>query len=109
VLRELWETPEFGYDPVIVKALINLLGMYPVGTVVILDSYELALVHAVNSDATQIHRPVVRVLCGADGSWLNPAPLADLTDRSENGEFARSIIKVTKAEKYGILVSEYLG
>ncbi len=109
VLRELWETPELGHDPVIVKALINLLGIYPVGTVVILDSYELALVHAANPDATQIHRPVVRVLCGGDGTWLNPAPLADLTDRSEDGEFARSIIKVTKAEKYGIKVSDYFG
>ena len=109
VLRELWESPELGYDPVIVKALINLLGIYPIGTVVILDSYELALVHAANSDTTQIHRPVVRMLCGEDGTWLNPAPLADLTDRNEDGEFARSIIKVTKAEKYGIKVSDYLG
>ena len=93
----------------IVKALINLLGIYPVGTVVILDSYELALVHAASTDATQIHRPVVRLLCDADGVWFEPAPLADLTDRREDGEFARSIIKVTKAKKYGINVSDYLG
>ena len=73
----------------------------------ILDTYELALLHAANSDATQIHRPVVRVLCGADGTWLDPAPLADLTVRREDGEFERSIIKVTKAKKYGIKVSEY--
>ena len=62
VLRELWEKPELGHDPVIVKALINLLGIYPIGTVVILDSYELALVHAANSDANPDHRPVVRLL-----------------------------------------------
>ncbi len=109
VLRELWEKTELGHDPVIVKALINLLGIYPVGTVVILDSYELALVHAANADATQIHRPVVRLLCDADGTWLQPAPLADLTDRGEDGEFARSIIKVTKPEKYGIKVADYFG
>ena len=109
VLRELWEKPELGHDPVIVKALINLLGIYPIGTVVILGSYELALVHAANSDTTQIHRPVVRLLCGADGTWLAPAPLADLTERRENGEFSRSIIKVTKPENYGINVSDYFG
>jgi hypothetical protein len=44
-----------------------------------------------------------------DGTWLNPSPLADLNDRCDDGEFARSIIKVTKAEKYEIKVSDYLG
>ena len=107
VLRELWQQPELGHDPVIVKALINLLGTYPVGTVVILDNYELALVHSANADPDQIHRPVVRLLCGMDGIWLDPPPLADLTDRNEDGSFARSIIKVTKAQKYGIKVSDY--
>jgi hypothetical protein len=75
--------------------------------VVILDSYELALVHSANSDPAQIHRPVVRLFCGVDGIWLDPAPLADLTGRNEDGSFVRSIIKVTKAQKYGITVSDY--
>jgi len=36
VLREMWENPKRGYDPIMVKALINLIGVYPVGTCVIL-------------------------------------------------------------------------
>ena len=40
VLREMWENPKRGYDPVLVKALINLIGIYPVGTCVILDTFE---------------------------------------------------------------------
>lgn len=107
VLRELWEDESLGHDPVIVKALINLLGIYPVGTVVILDSYELALVHAASTDAAFLHRPIVRLLCDAEGRWLSPAPLVDLAQTTETGDFARSIIKVTNAEKYGIKVSEY--
>ena len=107
VLRELWEDQSLGHDPVIVKALINLLGIYPVGTVVILDTYELALVHAANTDATFLHRPIVRLLCDAEGRWLSPAPLVDLALTTESGGFARTIIKVTSAEKYGIEVSEY--
>jgi HD-GYP domain-containing protein (c-di-GMP phosphodiesterase class II) len=42
VLRELREDPDGCHDPVLVKALINLLGTYPVGTCVILDTHELA-------------------------------------------------------------------
>jgi hypothetical protein len=92
---------------VVVKALINLLGIYPVGTCVILDSYELALVHSANSDASFVHRPIVRLLCDANGLWLSPAPLVDLAETNANGDFVRSIIKVTSPEKYGIKVSDY--
>ena len=107
VLRELWEDESLGHDPVVVKALINLLGIYPVGTCVILDSYELALVHSANSDASFVHRPIVRLLCDANGLWLSPAPLVDLAETNANGDFVRSIIKVTSPEKYGIKVSDY--
>ena len=74
ILRLFWEEPERGFDPLLVKALTNLLGIYPVGTCVILDSRELAIVHAANSDAAMIHRPVVRVICSADGTWLRRGP-----------------------------------
>lgn len=107
VLRELWENKELGFDPVIVKALINLLGIYPVGTCVILDTYELALVHAANADPTFVHRPTVRLLCDADGLWLEPAPLVDLSKTDDEGGFERSIIKVTDPDRYGIKVSDY--
>jgi len=107
VLRELWENERLGFDPVIVKALINLLGIYPVGTVVILDTYELALVHAANSDPVFVHRPIVRLLCDADGDWNDPAPLVDLADTDDDGKHVRSIIKVTNAERYGIQVADF--
>jgi HD-GYP domain-containing protein (c-di-GMP phosphodiesterase class II) len=107
VLRELWEDKTLGLDPVIVKALINLLGIYPVGTCVVLDTLELALVHEANSDLSFVHRPIVRVLSGADGVWLDDPPLFDLADPAEDGTFLRSIIKVTDPARYGISVSDY--
>jgi HD-GYP domain-containing protein (c-di-GMP phosphodiesterase class II) len=107
VLRELWENKGLGHDPVIVKALINLLGVYPVGTCVILDTYELAIVHSANSDGAYLHRPIVRLLSDADGHWLTPPPLVDLAATNDRGAFARSIIKVTRADRYGIRASDY--
>ena len=89
------------------KALINLLGIYPLGTLVILDSYELAIVHAANSDSALVHRPVVRLLCDANGLWNEPAPLVDLGDTNDEGGYVRSIIKVTNPDRYGITVSDY--
>ena len=44
------DNPRRGMDPVVVKAFINLTGIYPVGTLVVLDTFELGIVHAVESD-----------------------------------------------------------
>ena len=107
VLRELWEDPSYGHDPVLVKALINLLGIYPVGTCVILDTFEVGLVHAANSDSTHIDRPIVRILGDGTGQWLDDPPLVDLAVTESDGSFSRSIIKVTDPDRYLINVSDY--
>jgi HD-GYP domain-containing protein (c-di-GMP phosphodiesterase class II) len=107
VLREMWENPRRGLDPVLVKALINLLGIYPVGTCVVLDTYEVALVHAANPDRDFINRPVVRLVLDASGQRLTPAPLANLAEADASGNFKRSIIKVTDPAKWGITPGEY--
>ena len=107
VLREMWENPRRGLDPVLVKALINLLGIYPVGTCVVLDTYELALVHAANPDLDFINRPIVRIVLNDTGQVLDPAPLANLAETTADGSYRRSIIKVTDPAKWGILPGSY--
>ena len=107
VLREMWENPRRGLDPVLVKALINLLGIYPVGTCVVLDTYELALVHAANPDADFLNRPIVRIVMNDTGQALDPAPLANLAETGADGGFRRSIIKVTDPAKWGITPGSY--
>ena len=107
VLKQLWEDDALGFDPVIVKALINVLGVYPVGTLVILDTHELALVFQANPDAVHIHRPLVRIICNAEGMWLDEPPVVDLAETAPEGDFRRSVIKVTNPERYGVRVSEY--
>ena len=102
ILLEMWEARGRGYETGLVKALINLLGIYPVGTCVILDSYEIAVVHAANPDPTQLHRPIVQIVCGADGSRIDSGELVDLAQTDGTGNFRRSIVKVTDPGKYGI-------
>jgi HD-GYP domain-containing protein (c-di-GMP phosphodiesterase class II) len=107
VLKEMWENPRRGYDPVVVKAFINLIGVYPVGTCVILDTYDVGIVHAANSDVSEVHRPVVRIVATSDGALQQPGFLVDLAQRDEQGNYPRTIIKVTDPEKFGINVSDY--
>ena len=107
VLKEMWENPRRGQDPVLVKAFINLTGVYPVGTAVILDTYEIGIVHGANPDPAQLHRPIIRVVMTSDGQSLGDGFLTDLTDSKGDGTFQRSIIKVTDPDKYGIKPSDY--
>ncbi len=108
VLREMWRNPQRGYDPVLVKALINLLGIYPVGTAVILDTFEVAIVAGPGSDSTQLHRPVVRIALDDQGTRLSPpGELVDLGQQTPDGLYARTIVKVTTPDRYGLVVSDY--
>ncbi|HEX3928805.1 MAG TPA: HD domain-containing phosphohydrolase [Gemmatimonadales bacterium] len=108
VLKEMWLNPGRGYDRTLVKALINLLGIYPVGTCVILDTFEVAVVAGSSPDPDQLHRPLVRIAIDADGGRV-PAPglLIDLSTPSADGSYPRTIVKVTSSERYGLVTGDY--
>jgi HD-GYP domain-containing protein (c-di-GMP phosphodiesterase class II) len=109
VLREMRDNPKRGFDPILVKALITATGVYPVGTLVILDTHELAVVSEVNKNPDLLHRPKVKVISDPLGVPLSETVTLDLAaDDPSTGGAARTIIKTTDPQKYGIRVSDYL-
>jgi hypothetical protein len=107
VVREMRDNPRRGMDPVIVKAFISLTGIYPVGTLVILDTMELAIVHSVSPIAEMLSRPIVRIIGDPQGNVLHPGDLADLSEKDERGIYRRTIIKTEAPERYGIRIGDY--
>jgi len=108
VIREMRENPKRGYDPLLVKAFMNVTGVFPVGTLCILDSGELAVVTARNPDPRRLHQPVVKVISDAMGMMLATPVTVDLAELNpETGEPLRAIVKTTDPDKYGIRVSDY--
>jgi len=109
VLAEMRDNPKRGQDPILVKALINATGVYPIGTLVILDSMEMAVVSGVNRELDKLHQPVVKVISDSMGVPLAEPVTLDLSAVDpETGMPARSIIKTTDPQKYGVQVSDYL-
>jgi HD-GYP domain-containing protein (c-di-GMP phosphodiesterase class II) len=109
VLKEMRDNPARGFDPLLVKAFVSLTGIYPVGSVVILDSYELAVVVAPSTRADVYHQPVVKIIYDELGIPLSPPRTLDLTDVDPaTGAPVRTIIKTTDPEKYGIRVRDYI-
>jgi HD-GYP domain-containing protein (c-di-GMP phosphodiesterase class II) len=108
VLREMWQNPRRGYDTVLVKALINLIGVYPVGTCVILDTFEMGIVAGPNPDSQLLNRPLVRIAVNLDGGTVPPpGELVNLGEQDESGAYRRSIVKVTDPTRYGLTVGDY--
>ena len=102
VLKEMRDNPRRGFDQLIVKALITSTGVYPVGTLVILDTHELAVVSKTHTDIQHLHEPMVKVISDGKGGPLEAPVTLDLA------ESERTIVRTTDAQKYGIRVSDYL-
>jgi HD-GYP domain-containing protein (c-di-GMP phosphodiesterase class II) len=109
VLREMKENPKRGFDPLLVKALISATGVFPVGTLAILDTYEMAVVTARNPDPARMHQPVVRIISDGMGIMMADPPTADLSDADPaTNRPRRTIVKTVDPERFGIRVGDFL-
>jgi putative nucleotidyltransferase with HDIG domain len=90
------------FDQHLVRRFVQLLGIYPVGNLVRLDSEEIAVVLQVH--APDPYRPKVRVLFASDGSRLEVPRDFNLweTDGSPTAYRATSVIAPLDPADYGI-------
>lgn len=89
------------FDPHVVKVFIKAMGVYPVGTVVELDTGERAVVLRQNDKTRLMHRPVVALL-HEDGPVDVPVDLAERVDDSMT--YRRTVVrsvhdKLSEAQK----------
>jgi HD-GYP domain-containing protein (c-di-GMP phosphodiesterase class II) len=95
------------FDPLLLKAFINTVGMYPAGTVVLLDTNEIAVVVAHNPH--DVFRPKVQVVADKDRKPVQGAVL-DLSHRDEaTGIYAVGIVSAIDPDEYGISLADVLG
>ena len=101
------DNPKRGMDPVVVKAFINLLGIYPVGTLVVLDTFELAVVFAASPNPEALSRPIVKIVSDPQGLVMQPPITVDLAVPDAGGEYPRTIIKTADPDRYGLNINDY--
>ncbi len=92
------------FDPVLLKVFVSLVGVFPVGSLVLLDSGEMGIVFKANTDPQWIDRPQL-LLLDKDGEE-EKTRLIDLSE-TEDGHFKRSIVKTLDPHQYGIDVAKY--
>jgi HD-GYP domain-containing protein (c-di-GMP phosphodiesterase class II) len=109
VLREMRDNPELGFDPVLVKTLVMVTGIYPVGTLLVLDTLELAVVTRANPDPDRLHQPEVKLLGDGEGAPLSEPVTVRLDEIDPaTGAPKRTVIKTADPERYGIRVADFV-
>jgi len=96
------------FDPALVKVFINMLGIFPLGTLVLLDTNEMGIVSKIHEDAEEIDRPQVCLISYSSGEYRK-GKMVDLSEIDETtGKYKRTIVKTLDPNEYNINVAEFL-
>ena len=96
------------YDPILVKVFINILGVYPVGTLLLLSTGELALVIK-TSLQKDVKRPIVGLMLPDNEGDYQMEKVIDLSDcASGTGEYFRDITETYHPSTFGIQPVEHI-
>jgi len=94
------------FDPLLIKAFVNTVGMYPAGTVVLLDTNEIGVVTAHNSH--EIFRPKVKIVADRDRKRVD-GDVIDLSRKEEGSDtYPVGIVSALNPEEYGVNVADAL-
>ncbi len=95
------------FNPVILKAFVNMMGVFPIGTMVALTTGEFGIVSDINPDPKLVLRPSVKLIADPAGNKID-GETVDLAERdAATGRFRRTITTSLDPSKYGIEVSDY--
>lgn len=105
-LKMMLEKSGTAFDPVLMKLFINTVGIFPIGTLVLLGTGEVALVLAPNPNPEFLHLPRVKILFDVRGNPVEPETI-DLAASNGAGPGDRQIIRSLDPEAYGVNVAEH--
>ena len=95
------------FDPSLVKIFINMIGVFPLGTLALLNTNEMGIVVQTSEDPELIDRPKVCLLTYGDGEYRK-GKVVDLKEADEKtGTYKRSILRTLDPKEYNI-VAEFL-
>jgi putative nucleotidyltransferase with HDIG domain len=108
ILEIMLERSGKDLDPAIVKVFINMIGVFPLGTLALLNTREMGIVTQIQEDTDLIDRPKVCLICYRDGEYRK-GKVVNLIEADEvSGDFKRSVVKTLDPNEYNINVAEFL-
>jgi HD-GYP domain-containing protein (c-di-GMP phosphodiesterase class II) len=95
------------FDPSLLKVFANMIGVYPIGSLVIFNTRELGIITETKSEVSFLLRPKAKLITDRMGNKID-GEIADLTEMDpETREYKRTIVKSLDPGKYNIQISDY--
>jgi HD-GYP domain-containing protein (c-di-GMP phosphodiesterase class II) len=105
-LKQMMNQAGKSFDPVLLKVFINMLGIYPVGSVVLLDTGEVGVV--IKSNPDQLSRPEVAIIADKNGK-KEKVEMVDLAGLyGKTGEYKRTVLKTIDPRPYKLDIARYI-
>ena len=95
------------FDPILMKLFMTCVGIIPIGSLVLLDSNELAVVLKPASDAAEAEYPYVKVITTPQGQAIENGRELDLREKNENGEYRHYIVRLIDNTEHKIDTNRY--
>lgn len=106
-LQEMYLAANRDFNQFLMERFIQCMGIYPVGTLVLLDTQEIGIVCSVNHQ--QLLRPQVLLLFKNHRKSYPQPMVVNLMEKDNNsGKFKRTILKPLNPQRWNICVDDYL-
>lgn len=107
VLNIMFNKSGQSFDATLLKLFVNCVGIVPIGSLVVLDTDELAVVLKPAVEKTDGERPLVKVISDEHGNPIDNGPERDLTEKDDTGQYRYSIIRLIDTTEYKFDTSRY--
>jgi HD-GYP domain-containing protein (c-di-GMP phosphodiesterase class II) len=107
VLNMMFSKSGKAFDAVLLKLFVNCVGIIPIGSLVMLETNELAVVLKPAIDKANAERPFVKVITDPQGDPVDQGREIDLTEKVETGDFCHNIIRLIDNTEYKFDTSRY--
>lgn len=94
VLNIMFAKSGSSFDPTLMKLFMNCVGIIPIGTLVMLDTNELAVVLKPAADQAEAEYPYVKVITDPTGTPIEHGREIDLREKDETGEYRHYILRL---------------
>jgi putative nucleotidyltransferase with HDIG domain len=88
------------FNQVLLKRFVSLMGLFPIGTLVRLNTEELAVVTA--EHPTDPFRPQVKIVVDKDGAVIEEPVLANTWERDGRGDYPYAVVDAVDSESVTI-------
>ena len=94
------------FDPILLKIFIGLVGIYPIGSLVLLNTREMGIVYKPDHDPKWLDRPMVILVARGEKGDVKKE-MVDLKETDGTGRYRRSIVKTLDPHQYHIDIAKY--